>query len=170
MNKYNAESRTHGAYTQIYLATLNFLPSNTCYANTFCSHCTEGSFDGLRDVRVVEEMARTYRDQRASHRQRQVVVGESCNFNLRLQFLRDAVRRKTGDTWMKLTGKLKHEFYSLRGRAEYDKIVSNESKIRKLCLNKSTMTTNKSNMGDSKPNRTKRDQDRSAFYSPLQSR
>lgn len=154
MNKYNAESRTHGAYTQIYLATLNLLASNTWYANTFCSHCTEGRFDGLRDVeQVVEEMARTYRDQRASHRQWQVVVGESCNFNLRLQFLRDAVRRKTGDTRMKLTGKLKHEFYALRGRAEYDTIVRSKLKIRKLCLNKSTMTTNKSNIGDSKPNR-----------------
>lgn len=138
VNKYNAESRTHGAYTQIYLATLNFLPSDTWYANTFCSHCTEGggSFDSLRDVeQVVEEMARAYRDQRASHGQWQVVVGESCNFNLRLQFPRDAVRGKTGDTRMKLTGKPKHEFYSLRGRAEYDKIVRSELKIRKLCLN-----------------------------------
>lgn len=102
MNIYNVESRTHGAYTQIYLATLNFLPSNTWYADTFCSHCTGVSFDSLRDAQVVEEMARTYRDQRASHRQWQVVAGESCNFNLRLQFLRDAVRRKIGDTRMKL--------------------------------------------------------------------
>lgn len=51
---------------------------------------------------TVYETRKSHRDQRASHRQWRVVVGESCNFNLRLQFLRDAVCRKTGDTRMKL--------------------------------------------------------------------